>query len=139
MTALDILSSSGEERQAMSSKTLVEALAAYADDLNRRMVDREIYLRQYPDQRDELEALLHLTERLKQALVPVQPSAAFVKSLARQLTAVDGGKVMQAIRGHRREIFIGAAAIGSALSVIGLVAYLVRNRGQVETPVASAG
>jgi len=123
----------------MAGKALVEALLAYADDLNRGMAHRETYLSQVPDQRDELEALLRLTERLKQALVPVRPSATFVETLAQQWVVADGEKVMQMVRAHRREIFIGAAAVGSALSVIGLVAYLVRSRGQVKTPIASTG
>lgn len=123
----------------MAGKVLVETLIAYADDLNQGLVDREIYLRQVPDRRGELEALLRLTDRLKQALVPVRPSATFVKSLARQWVRADRGEMARTARDYRREIFLGAAAVGSALSVIGLVAYLVRNRGQVKTQVASTG
>jgi hypothetical protein len=123
----------------MSDKALVEALMAYADDLNSGTVDREVYLRQVPDRRDELEALLHLTDRLKEALVPVRPSATFVKNLAKRWVKADREKSVRTARGHWREIFIGAAAVGSALSVIGLVAYLVRNRERVEAQVASTG
>jgi hypothetical protein len=123
----------------MADKVLVETLIAYADDLNQGLVDREIYLRQVPDRRGELEALLRLTDRLKQALVPVRPSATFVKGLARQWVRADGGEMSRTARDYRRGIFLGAAAVGSALSVIGLVAYLVRNREQVKTQVASTG
>ena len=123
----------------MADKVLVETLMAYADDLNQGMVDREIYLSQVPDRRYELEALLRLTDRLKQALVPVRPSATFVKSLARQWVRADCGEMPRTTRDYRRGIFLGAAAVGSALSVIGLVAYLVRNREQVKTQVASTG
>jgi hypothetical protein len=123
----------------MADKVLVETLIAYADDLNQGVVDREIYLSQVPDRRGELEALLRLTDRLKQALVPVRPSATFVKSLARQWVRADCGEMPRTARDYRRGIFLGAAAVGSALSVIGLVAYLVRNREQVKTQVASTG
>lgn len=123
----------------MADKVLVETLMAYADDLNQGMVDREIYLSQVPDRRYELEALLRLTDRLKQALVPVRPSATFVKSLARQWVRADCPEMPRTARDYRRGIFLGAAAVGSALSVIGLVAYLVRNREQVKTQVAPTG
>ena len=122
----------------MTGKVLTEVLMAYADDLNKGAGKREIYLEQVPGPRDELEVLLDLTERLGRALVPVRPSLAFVNSLARHLAVGDGGKVGRSARGLRRGIFIGAAAVGSVLSVIGLVAYLVRNRMQVGTQVVSA-
>lgn len=124
----------------MTDKVLAEVLMAYADDLNNKgMVERETYLSQVPDQRDELEALLRLTERIKQALVPVRPLPTFVKNLTRQWATADRGKTARTARGHRREIFIGAAAVGSALSVIGLVTYLIRSRAQIKTQVASTG
>ena len=116
----------------MTDKVLTEVLAAHADDLNRGKADRKVYLKQAPDQREELEALLRLTERIKRALVPVQPSPTFVKNLVRQLVVADDKGAARPARGYRREVVIGAAAVGSALSVIGLVAYLVRSRAQVK-------
>jgi hypothetical protein len=123
----------------MNDRVWVEVLMAYADDLNRGEVVREYYLEQIPDQSCGLKALLHLTERVKQALVPVQPSPTFVKDLAQQLVITNNRRVECPGRRHWREIFIGAAAVGSALSVIGLVAYLLRSRVQVKTQVASTG
>ena len=119
----------------MADKVLAEVLVAYADDLNKGVAERGAYLKQVPGQRDELEALLHLTEQLKRALVPIRPSLKFVNNLAQQLAV--GSDMESSVRSHRRGIFIGAAAVGSALSVIGLVAYLVRSRMQVKTQVAS--
>ncbi len=123
----------------MKDKRLAQVLAVYADDLTRGLSNREAYLRQISDRSGELEALLNITERIQQTLVPVQPSAAFVKDLARQLTDIGSRKVEGAVRDHWQGLFIGVAAIGSALSVIGLVAYLVRNRGQVKPQVISMG
>ncbi len=123
----------------MTDKALAQVLMAHADDLNREAADREFYLRRIPDRRAELEVLLHLTEQIKQTLVSVQPSPTFVQDLARQLAVTDNSRVERPLQDHRREIFIGAAAVGSALSVIGLVAYLVRSRIQVKTQVASTG
>lgn len=123
----------------MKDKRLTQALAVYADDLNRGLSNREACLRQFPDRSGELEAWLDITEQIQQALVPVQPSTAFVKDLARQLTDIGGRTVEGAVRDRWQGLFIGVAAIGSALSVIGLVAYLVRNRGQVKPQVISMG
>ena len=122
-----------------SKRMLAEVLMAYADDLNKGPVNREVYLGRVPDQRGELETMLRLTEQIKQALVPVQPSPAFVRSLARRLAVAGDEETMPPMRNHWREIFIGAAAVGSALSVIGLVAYLVRSRVQMKAQVASTG
>jgi hypothetical protein len=123
----------------MTDKLLAEVLTAYTDDLNRGIASREIYLAQETEKQDELQALLYLAERLKRTLVSVQPSAKFVQNLGCQLAAIGHGKTMRVVRDHWREIFVGAAAVGSAISVIGLVAYLVRNRAQVKTPIASTG
>ena len=120
----------------MADKVLMGLLAAHADNLNRGKADRKVYLKRAPDQREELEALLRLAEQIKRALVPVQPSPTFVKNLVRQLVVVDNE---EPARGYRREVVIGAAAVGSALSVVGLIAYLVRSRARVKAPVASTG
>ncbi len=123
----------------MFDRTLAEVLMAYADELNRGTGQREGHVNQFPDRRADLEALLRLTERIKKALVPVRPSPTFVTNLARQLVTVDMSKMARAARNYRRVIFIGAAAVGSALSVIGLITYLVRNRTHVKTQIASTG
>lgn len=120
----------------MADKVLMGLLAAHADNLDRGKADRKVYLKRAPDQREELEALLRLAEQIKRALVPVQPSPTFVKNLVRQLVVADN---KEPARGYRREVVIGAAAVGSALSVIGLIAYLVRSRARVKAPVASTG
>jgi len=123
----------------MTDMTVAEVLTAYTDDLNRGTAKREVYLGQVAAKQDELRALLDLAEQLKWILVPIQPSPVFVANLARQLSAASAGRVTHALRDHWREIVLGAAAVGSALSVVGLVAYLVRQRGQVKAPIASTG
>ena len=123
----------------MKDKLLAEVLTAYTDDLNKGIASRKVYLTGGAEKQDELQALLYLTERLKRALVPVQPSVTFVQNLGRQLVSIGHGKMTRVVRDHWREIFFGAAAVGSAISVIGLVAYLVRSRAQVKTQVASTG
>jgi len=123
----------------MKDKLLAEVLTAYTDDLNKGIASRKVYLAGGAEKRDELQALLYLTERLKRALVPVQPSVTFVQNLGRQLVFIGHGEMTRVVRDHWRGIFFGAAAVGSAISVIGLVAYLVRSRAQVKTQIASTG
>jgi hypothetical protein len=124
----------------MADEGLVRLLAAHSDDGNQSRTARQVCLRQARSPFDESESLLHLVEQLKQALVPVQPSPKFVQNLLRQLIVTDKKEpARQPMRSYRRGVVIGAAAIGSALSVIGIVAYLVRNRLQMKARVASAG
>lgn len=130
---------SGEEHRAMTDRELTEVLAAHADDLTRGQINREICLKRVPDRREELETLLRLAEQVKSSLVPVQPSPTFVRNLVRQLVLADDEESARPAHGYRREVVIGAAAVGSALSVIGVVAYLVRNWAQIKARVGSAG
>ena len=125
----------------MADKVLTEILAAHADALSQKRVNRDMYLRQVSNskQHEELESLLRLTEQLERTLVPVQPSPAFVKNLIRQLVVTSDKELARPARGYRRWMFIGAAAVGSLLSVVGIVAYLLRNRMQVKTQITSAG
>lgn len=78
---------------------------------------------------DELSPLLALVERLKETLVPVEPSLAFVKPLDRRLMASARRKDIQMAKRHRWGILIGAA-LGSVVSVAGLIAYLLRSRAK---------
>jgi len=123
----------------MTDMTVAEVLTAFTDNLNTGTARREVYLEQVGRKQDELQGLLDLAEQLKRILVPVQPSPVFVANLARRLGAASAGRGTHALRDHWREIVFGAAAVGSALSVVGLVAYLLRHRGQVKAPIASTG
>lgn len=87
-------------------------------------------------------ALRALAAALSQALTPVAPSASFRTELARDLAAVARQKaspqiILQRPRSHRRVILIGAAAVSSAVSVAGLIAYIWRHRSQQATGSAS--
>ncbi len=93
---------------------------------------------------DELEAeaylqqpsVVELTARLRQAMVPVEPSAAFVRSLGRELVAASR-RTRRLSPGVRRGILIGAAALGSVASVAGvLTVVLLRRRSHLGRSVA---
>lgn len=112
----------------MSKEALKEMMAGYADDLNRGEVDLEAYLDRLPERAEELRDLLLLTENLKEALVPVQPSPTFVKNLLQQLMVAPREESTQPTPSVKRWVVLGAAALGSILSIVGLVTYLVKNR-----------
>lgn len=67
----------------------------------------------------ELTALMALAERVKAALTPVRPTPAFVEALGRELAQTEAPAV-EVLPTRRRPWIIGAAAVGSALSFLGL-------------------
>lgn len=86
---------------------------------------------------EEWEPLLVVAEKVRASLLPVEPSPAFVQDLHRNLLAMAGGKRPRASLSAKHDLLIGAAAVGSALSVIGIIAYVVRSRANAgtKTPV----
>jgi len=84
----------------------------------------------------ELESLMVVAEKVKNALLPVEPSPAFVRGLHRNLLAMAGRNRPRTPAYARRGLLIGAAALGSALS-LGIIAYVIRARAsaRAETPV----
>lgn len=78
----------------------------------------------------EMRALVELAGQLRQAMGPVEPPTGFVRGLGRELVEA-ARRRREAIRRTRRGLLIGAAALGSTLSLIGLVVLLLlRRRGQ---------
>jgi hypothetical protein len=80
---------------------------------------------------ESLRSLLAVAELVQKALVPVQPSPGFVRSLGKNLV-VSTRHGRQALTARtRRAALIGAAVLGSlvsAASVVGIVAYMMRHR-----------
>ena len=83
----------------------------------------------------ELTPLFALAEQLYQSMPPVQPSAAFVHSLGKELAGSAKHQVATAKR-MRRGVLIGAATVGSLVSIaslVGAIVYIVsrlRSRSQ---------
>jgi hypothetical protein len=115
----------------MPDNVVVELLAAHADGLISDGADGEDYLNLFPAYRSELTPLLGIAERVKAALVPVEPSPAFEAGLKKDLLAAaiqraeEEGQKKRISFLHRRGVLIGAAAVGSALSVAGIIAALL--------------
>lgn len=123
----------------MEDKILTEILAAHADCLNEGICRKEDYLAMFPDYRAQLAPLLEVAEAVKGALLPVRLDNAFRENLkAELLRAAPQYLESQAhqTEGPSRRWLIGAA-VGSALSMIGL-AYFIRARAGLEKrPAAS--
>ena len=119
----------------MDEKRLAEVSAAYAE----RLIGRPEAMQQIhitDEERSRLAPLFELAERLQQSMQPVQPSAAFVRSLGKEL--VDSAKRQITLTKRlRRGALIGAAALGSLLSiasVVGAIVFVVaRLRARAQT------
>jgi hypothetical protein len=129
----------------MADRELIEILATHADKLNMGTDEEAEYLTTLPEHQDTLQPLLALARRVKDALAPVEPDSAFRENLRLSLLAAarqrlasrpsfwaEGSTKSQRpvhlFRRHRREILIGAAALGSVVSVAGIVAYWLHAR-----------
>ncbi len=115
----------------MSDNVVVEVLAAHADHLMDDGPESENYLNLFPAYRAELTPLLGIAERVKAALVPVTPSPAFEAGLKQDLleAAIQRAEEKEEKKRvsflRRRWVLIGAAVVGSALSVAGIIAALL--------------
>ena len=122
----------------MDRKQERELLAAHADQLVAPNGGPPTRL----TRNEQVQGLLDLAEHLNAILVPVAPDAHFRRRLhgellleAQRRTAVPE---MGLFRQHRRGILIGAAAVGSVVSVVGVaVAFVLRNRHRGATHIAT--
>ena len=129
----------------MDKRRVVQVLATHAEGLIGQQ--EAIHMQQInitDEERGRLAPLCQLAERLQQNMQPVQPSATFVRSLGKEL--VDNAKRQIALTKRlRRAMLIGAAALGSLLSiasVIGAIVFVVarlRARAQAQAICAPAG
>ena len=124
----------------MTNKEQIEILAIQADKLNAETNEEAEYLATLPEHQDTLQPLLALARKVKDALTPVEPDPAFSENLRRSLLAAARQRAVYLLsskkdrqpvplfRRHRKEILIGAAALGSVVSVAGIVAYWIHTR-----------
>ena len=127
----------------MNEERMTEVLAAHADGLTGSPAAiQQVHMTN--EERSRLAPLFELAERLQHSMPPVQPSAAFVQNLGKDL--MDKARRQIALTKRVRRItLIGAAALGSLLSiasVVGAIAFVVarlRARAQTRTLRAPAG
>jgi len=112
-----------------------EVLAVHADILN-GVSDGPLSLT--PEEEADLQPLMEVAGRLKRVMVPVEPSTVFVRSLGREL--VEAARRQQKVtRRLRRGLLIGAAALGSLASVVGVVALVLHRRRARTEPQPAPG
>ncbi|MEA3339821.1 MAG: hypothetical protein U9R15_07630 [Chloroflexota bacterium] len=107
----------------MNEKREIEALAAHAEELIGRpeamqqtnLTDKE---------RGQLAPLFQLAEQLHRSMPSVQPSAAFVRDLGNELRERAQRRLALKER-WRRVAVIGAAVLGSLVSIASLVGAIV--------------
>lgn len=121
----------------MEEKVLAEILAAHADQLKTGRGKGSDYLAMFPEYEEKLSPLLETAEKVKEALEPVDPAPTFCQSLQDDLLAAGQRRpaevAPQLVRIPGRQILIRAAALGSAVSVAGAIAYFIRSRASSET------
>ncbi len=113
----------------MPENLIVEVLAAHADQLANSETDADEYAILFPAHQAELAPLLQVAQQIKTVLVPVTLSPEFETGLKRDLLAAalrraEAQSTRRPTSLYRRRILIGAA-IGSAISLAGIVAALL--------------
>ena len=137
----------------MDKRGIREMLAAHADQLVGPGGSRRT-------RHDQVQGLLDLAEQLQGVLVPVEPDANFRRRLhgelileaqrrppyQRTILAYHTGTVQRGeaepganlFQQHRKGILIGAAAVGSVASVVGvIIAFVLRHRQGRATHIAT--
>jgi hypothetical protein len=114
----------------MPENVLVEVLAAHADRLVGNQANGEDFLELFPDHKAELAPLLRVAERVKAVLVPVTPTPTFETGLKKDLLEaairrVEEQKSKKKVSFLRRRGVLIGAAVGSVLSVAGIIAALL--------------
>ena len=123
----------------MADREWIEILATHADKLNIGTNEETEYLATLPEHQNALQPLLALARKVKDALAPVEPDPAFRENLRLSLLAAAHQRSVSRLsskpqrpvhlfRSYRKEILIGAAALGSVVSVAGIVAYWIHAR-----------
>jgi hypothetical protein len=125
----------------MDEKRKAELLAVYVESLSGGPAAvRKIELTE--EEREHLAPLFQLAERLQQSIRPVRPAPAFARSLGNELVN-DARRQLTLRKRTRRVMMIGAAAVGSLVSiasVVGAIIFLIRRlRAQTQTQHAPTG
>jgi hypothetical protein len=123
----------------MDRKEESEILAAHADYLYEPDAGPHRKL----SRSDRVQGLLDLAEQLQGILVPVEPNAHFRRRLHGELILEAQRRELEPeislLQQHRKGILIGAAAIGSVASVVGVaVAFIWRYRHSRMTHIATS-
>lgn len=107
----------------MNEKRTITALAAHADKLTGRLEAMQ-QANLTDEEYSQLAPLFQLAEQLHQSMPRIQPSAAFARNLGREL--MEHTNRQFALKKRWRQVMvIGAAAVGSLVSIASLVGAFV--------------
>ncbi len=107
----------------MNEERVAEVLAVHAEGLiGRPEAIQQIHVTD--EERGRLAPLFQLAERLHQHMQPVHPSATFARNLGQELVNNAKRQIMLTKR-LRRATLIGAAALGSLLSIASVVGAII--------------
>lgn len=101
----------------------------------------ESLLAQYPNDSEELESLFQLARAIKAALVPVKTSESFKLELRRKLRSLAPTEIIIDDSTVKQRRWLVVAAAGSALSVLGIILYIlrrIRTASQAAQPATTA-
>ncbi len=119
----------------MNEKRVIEALSAHADNLIGHQKGKE-QINLTVEEHGQLTPLFQLAEQLHRNMPRIQPSADFVRSLGQELMKQTRRQVALKRR-WRRVMVIGAATLGSLVSIaslVGAILFLVaRLRARTQT------
>lgn len=123
----------------MKRREVREVLATHADQLGNPSTAYDGRL----TRNSQVQALLDLAEQLQGILVPVEPDIDFRRRLHGELLLESqrrqGEPAPNRFQQHRKGILIGAAAVGSAASIAGVVvAFFLHLRHDRATPTATS-
>jgi hypothetical protein len=117
---------------------VIEVLAAHAE----RMARRDSWGPEVLTRNHQVQGLLELAEQLQGILTPVKPDSDFRRRLHGDLIlraqCLQTEPAPSLLQQHRTGIIIGAAAVGSVASVVGVViAFVLRYRQGRATRIAT--
>jgi hypothetical protein len=124
----------------MTEGLTAEVLSAHANGLGRAEDHAEEYMRLFPELRDELASLFELAGEVKRVLVPARPAPAFRERLHHDLLQTAEHALAEPLpsRPAWQGVMLRLAALGSALSVAGLLGYLLALRRARSHPLTPA-
>ncbi|HET90963.1 MAG TPA: hypothetical protein ENN99_09545 [Chloroflexi bacterium] len=105
----------------MDNERIIRAVSAHADSLIGRPAD-PVHLTD--EEYRHIAPLFQLTEQLHRTMTPSSPSASFVRNLGQELME-QAQRQMAWSQRMRRGMLIGAAALGSLLSVASVIGAIV--------------
>ena len=124
--------------KAHNDRRTDEVLAAHAEALiGHQEAMEQVHVTD--SERAQLASLFDLAEHLQESMPPVRPPSGFVHSLSRELSRSAQHQIAAARR-LRRGILIGAATVGSLISIASIVGAIIllishlRSRSRASTP-----